>query len=51
MEAWVTFWKIVLIVVFSLFYAVVLFVIPFGLRDIFILFRKLRDQAKASKTA
>ena len=50
MEAWVMFWEIVLILVFALFYVVVLFVIPFGFRDIFALFRKLRDQEEARKT-
>ena len=49
MEAWISFWEILLIVVFALFYGVVLFIIPFGLKDVFALFRSLKAQALKSQ--
>lgn len=44
-EAWANFWQILLIVVFTLFYGLVLFIIPFGFRDILTLFRELKAQS------
>ena len=49
METWIAFWKILLIVVFTLFYGVVLFVIPFGMKDMVALFRRLRSQADEAR--
>jgi hypothetical protein len=44
-EAWANFWQILLMVVFTLFYGLVLFIIPFGFRDILTLFRELKAQS------
>ena len=50
MDGWITFWQVLLIVVFTLFYGVVLFVIPFGLRDIIALFQTLKSKADEAKS-
>ena len=49
MESWIHFWQILLIVVFTLFYCVVLFIIPFGMKDMLALFRSLKAQAEQNK--
>lgn len=49
-DSWINFWQIILIVGFTLFYGVALFVIPFGLRDIIILFRELKSKAAEAKS-
>ena len=50
MDSWINFWQVLLIVGFTLFYGVVLIVIPFGLRDIMALFRELRSKADEAKS-
>jgi hypothetical protein len=50
LDSWINFWQVLLIVGFTLFYGVVLFVIPFGLRDIMALFRELRSKADEAKS-
>ena len=41
MDGWIAFWKIACLVGFSLFYVVVLAVVPLGARDLARLFRHL----------
>ncbi|NQT87799.1 hypothetical protein HQ560_13605 [bacterium] len=41
MDGWIQFWKIACIVGFSLFYIVVIAIIPLGGRDLLRLFRHL----------
>ena len=41
MDGWIAFWKIACLVAFSLFYVVVLAIIPLGARDLVRLFRHL----------
>jgi len=42
MDAWILFWTIVCFVGFASFYAVVLFILPAGIRDLIVLLRMLR---------
>ncbi|MEZ4771557.1 MAG: hypothetical protein R3D00_00160 [Bacteroidia bacterium] len=44
MEYWITFWTIVCVTGFVSFAITVFAIIPLGFRDIFRLFRKLRER-------
>jgi hypothetical protein len=50
LDSWISFWQVLLIVGFTLFCGVVLFVIPFGLRDIMAMFRGLRSKVDEAKS-
>lgn len=52
MQSWITFWKVACIVGIGSFFVLVLFVIPYGARDILKLFRDLSrgsDQPKEDR--
>ncbi|MBL7132474.1 MAG: hypothetical protein ISS78_00110 [Phycisphaerae bacterium] len=42
MDAWIIFWTVVCLVGFASFYALVLFILPAGLRDLVYLLRLLK---------
>ena len=46
MEFWMTFWKYLCILAIGSYVLTVLVIIPLGGRDIFRLFRKLKDNSK-----
>ena len=41
MDAWITFWKYFCLIGIIIFYILVVFIIPLGIRDIILLFKKL----------
>jgi hypothetical protein len=46
MEAWISFWEIICALCFVCFYVLVLFIIPFGAKDILALLRHLKEKSK-----
>ncbi len=49
MQAWITFWEWTCFLTFAGFYLTVLFIIPFGARDLILLFRHLKKGSQRTE--